>query len=421
MPVCTSCHQTKQDGAFFHKNKKWKTCQHCIEQRALKKQNLKRKREEEGAANVRAPLKALGFMELSAHVAAEIKTFLANSTSDPGGNPPCAALNLRIALNISNEITGNEKPKDIARLIVEEVERADEYNWTYNCMNTSMRHKDVAKFYYVCSQSIVSMKEHKEGSNRKRMERFPCQGKMQMKIDLPAGEAMLEISHALLHGKPAINSEIGEECRKEIEENVLLDPIQLRQLLRVKGLMKNYTSRQIHTYWEGVASLKVPSLVTRYSVVSPEQFNPQGFSQSLTTTDNTNIIDATATGTNNTINSNLTVPIIHNNYIVPSIPTYQPFAQLSLVNNPTLPSETLDSKEKTDQGLNREQHAEYVNKLEKFTKRVRNQLDQGNYVWLDTVRIMTAGIIQMENDIEELVRQRDDNDRVRKPWTLHYK
>src|SRR5439155_5997949 len=120
MPVCTSCHQTKQDEAFFHKNKKWKTCQHCIELRALKKQNLKRKREEESnnAEEVRASLKTVGLMELSAFIASEIKNLITNAATDgPDGTPSCPALNLRASINISNMITDNEQPKDIARWI----------------------------------------------------------------------------------------------------------------------------------------------------------------------------------------------------------------------------------------------------------------------------------------------------------------
>src|SRR6185369_5777645 len=116
MPVCTSCHQTKQDEAFFHKNKKWKTCQHCIELRALKKQNLKRKREEEGsnAEGRRAPLKTIGLMELSVFVASELKNLVTSASAGPDGNPPCPALSLRASINISNMITGDEQPKDIA-------------------------------------------------------------------------------------------------------------------------------------------------------------------------------------------------------------------------------------------------------------------------------------------------------------------
>nr|CAG8517610.1 8232_t:CDS:2 [Entrophospora candida] len=395
MPVCTSCHQTKPDEAFFHKNKKWKTCQHCIELRALKKQRTKRKREEENsnAEEVRVSLKTVGLMELSAFVASEIRDLITNAATGPDGNPLCPALGLRVSINISNMITGSEQPKDIARWIVEEIERADEYNWTYNCMNTSMRHKDVAKFYYVCSQSIVAMKEYKEGSNRKRMERFPCQGKMQMKIDIPAGEAMLEINHGLLHNKPAITSDIIEECRKEIEENPHLNPIQLRQFLRTKNVIKNYTPRQIHSYWERIASLKAPELVAQYSVISPPpvHFTPQSITATSSTSASTN-------PTNNTS----ALPII-DNFIVPTIPTFQNFAQLSVVNR-----------------FNHNEYLEYVNKLEQFSKRVRNQLDRGNYVWLDTVKIMTAGIIEMENDIEELERRRA-NERASKPWTLHYK
>ncbi|CAG8524605.1 12350_t:CDS:1, partial [Acaulospora colombiana] len=122
-----------QDEAFFHKNKKWKTCQNCIEQRALKKQKTKRKRDDQAVEEeepLRVSLRTVGLMELSNLVANEIRNIVHNPQPiGPDGNPQCS-LNLRVALNLTNMITGNENPKDIARWIVEEIERADEYNWT---------------------------------------------------------------------------------------------------------------------------------------------------------------------------------------------------------------------------------------------------------------------------------------------------
>jgi len=139
MPVCTSCHQTKQDEAFFHKNKKWKTCQSCIEQRAAKKARTKRKREEEAVAiansgsneeePLRVSLKSVTLMELAEFVANEVRAVAANpQPTSPDGLKQ--GLNLRVALNLTGSITGNENPKEVARWIVEEIERADEYNWT---------------------------------------------------------------------------------------------------------------------------------------------------------------------------------------------------------------------------------------------------------------------------------------------------
>ncbi|CAB4394553.1 unnamed protein product [Rhizophagus irregularis] len=404
MPVCTSCHQTKQDEAFFHKNKKWKTCQSCIEQRALKKQKTKRKRDDDtvDGDSLRVSLKTVGLMDLAALVSAEMRALLSNpQPTVPDGTQICS-LNLRVALNLSNVITGNEHPKDVARWIVEEIERADEYNWTYNCMNTSMRHKDVAKFYYVCSQSVVAMKEYKEGSNRKRMERFPCQGKMQMKIDMPASEAMLEIHHGLLHNRPVSNSDISDECRKEIEENTHLNPIQLRQLLRSKGIMKNYTPRQIHSYWEKCAINKHPDLFRQYSVIPVNTPNIPGITSTSTPTQDRNS------------NTSFTI-----------LPYGATGLQTSIVNNPPpqnpMQKGVVDQIQKFgNQSFNHDEFVEYVTKMEQFAKRVRNQLDRRNYLWLDTVKILTAGVIEMENDIEELERQRA-SERATKPWTIHYK
>ncbi|CAG8622046.1 7803_t:CDS:2, partial [Paraglomus brasilianum] len=385
---------TKQDEAFFHKNKKWKTCQSCIEQRAAKKARTKRKREEEAVtiansgANdeepLRVSLKSVTLMELAEFVANEVRAVAANpQPTNPDGIKQ--GLNLRVALNLTGSITGNENPKEVARWIVEEIERADEYNWTYNCMNTSMRHKDVAKFYYVCSQSMVAMKEYKQGSNRKRMERFPCQGKMQMKIDLPAAEAMLEIHHGILHSRPVIASDISDECKKEIEQNLGLNPISLRAHLRAKGVMKNYTPKQIHLYWEKVASTKNPASLARIS---------------------TSIL---AAATNNEYTMIPPQPVMP--YIGP-VPV--PMATVPhMVSNPI-------SEEERAVKYNRDDFAEYVNKIEQFAKRVRTQLEYGNYLWLEAVKGVTSRVIEMENDIEELERLRA-NEQASKPWVVHYK
>ncbi|CAG8526721.1 6262_t:CDS:2 [Gigaspora rosea] len=367
----------------------------------LKKQKTKRKRDDEVVEEeepTRVSLRTVGLMELSNLVASEMRAILHNPQPiGPDGAPQCA-LNLRVALNLTNMINGSEHPKEVARWIVEEIERADEYNWTYNCMNTSMRHKDVAKFYYVCSQSVVAMKEYKEGSNRKRMERFPCQGKMQMKIDMPAAEAMLEIHHGMLHNRPVITSEISEECRKEIEENVHLNPIQLRQLLRAKNVMKNYTPKQIHTYWERTANIKCPELVPQYSVTPVVPVVP--------------MLPTTVDGTYAMIPT------------MPYPPPIQPSMPMPLVTNTPPSTSQKSTTEKISKvgnhTFNHDEFAEYAAKMEQFAKRIRNQLDRRNYHWLDTVKILTAGVIEMENDIEELERQRA-SERATKPWTIHYK
>jgi len=99
--------------------------------------------------------------------------------------------------------------------------------------------------------------------------------------------------------------------------------------------------------------------------------------------------------------------------------------QTSIVNNP--PPQNPMQKSVVDQipklgnhSFNHDEFVEYVTKMEQFAKRVRNQLDRRNYLWLDTVKILTAGVIGMENDIEELERQRA-SERATKPWTIHYK
>ncbi|CAG8478109.1 10790_t:CDS:2 [Diversispora eburnea] len=59
--------------------------------------------------------------------------------------------------------------------------------------------------------------------------------------------------------------------------------------------------------------------------------------------------------------------------------------------------------------------------MEQFAKRCKTQLERRNYIWLDTVKILTAGVIEMENDIAELERARSSERGATKPWTVHYK
>ncbi|KAG9302436.1 hypothetical protein G9A89_011486 [Geosiphon pyriformis] len=410
MPVCTSCHQTKNDEAFFHKNKKWKTCQTCIEQRAAKKAKTKRKREEETTAitpveeeTPRVALRSVGLMELSQLVYNEIRE-LANTPVplNPDGSQTLP-MNLRVSINLTGLITGSENPKEVARWIVEEIERADEFNWTYNCMNTSMRHKDVAKFYYVCSQSMVAMKEYKEGSNRKRMERFPCQGKMQMKIDIPAGEAMLEIHHGLLHNRPLVTSELNDECRREIEDNLTLPPIQLRSYLRAKGVLKNYTPKQIHSYWERMAAIKNPTLLAQYNAGHAPTL-PGDYS----------IMTAAMNTYNGGALDNLSpLPPLN-------VSNATPVCVVPLTGSSARHETSENAQSSQKSKFDHDEYVEYARKMEQFSKRVKDQLERGNYIWLDTVKVMTAGVIEMENDIQELERQRA-SERGTKPWKIHYK
>ena len=108
----------------------------------------------------------------------------------------------------------------------------------------SSHHLKVGTFYLACSQCQELKQEHKE-SNRRRIERFSCHGKLTVHVDVPAKEATVKLRHELLHEKPT-NVNTPPEVKKEIEDNLHLDSIQLCTHLHGKFDMNMITSKQIH-------------------------------------------------------------------------------------------------------------------------------------------------------------------------------
>lgn len=111
----------------------------------------------------------------------------------------------------------------------------------------SARHSKVGTFYLACSQCQEVKHEYKE-SNRKRIERFDCHGKLTLHIDIPAKEATAKLRHDSLHEKP-IDVATPPEVKQEIEQNLHMDPTQLRMHLRKMFEINMITGKQIHYWW----------------------------------------------------------------------------------------------------------------------------------------------------------------------------
>jgi hypothetical protein len=105
----------------------------------------------------------------------------------------------------------------------------------------------VGTFYLACSQCQEVKHEYKE-SNRKRTQRFECHGKLTIHIDIPAKKATAKLIHEILHDKP-IDVTTPPEVKREIEQNLHLDPLQLRMHLRKMFDINMITGKQIHYWW----------------------------------------------------------------------------------------------------------------------------------------------------------------------------
>lgn len=113
--------------------------------------------------------------------------------------------------------------------------------------NLSARNHGVGNAYFVCSQSNEIKREYVD-SNRKRIDRFDCKGKLTIHVDLLAAEAKITLRHNLIHDKPT-DIAMPSVVKQEIKENLEMTPTYLRSHLRKKFDLLNITSKQIYYWW----------------------------------------------------------------------------------------------------------------------------------------------------------------------------
>ncbi|CAG8701829.1 16045_t:CDS:2, partial [Cetraspora pellucida] len=106
-----------------------------------------------------------------------------------------------------NDIFSQEEPdlKSIVRFIIDKIEEAPRVSTRYN---------NVATYYFSCSQCYKLEREYKL-SNRKRIDRFDCHGRLIIHVDLPTIESMIKLNHSILHEKPN-DTTMPEEIKQEI-------------------------------------------------------------------------------------------------------------------------------------------------------------------------------------------------------------
>jgi hypothetical protein len=123
--------------------------------------------------------------------------------------------------------------------------------------NISLCHSNVGTFYLKCSQSLELKRQYKE-SNRPRVERFECHGKLTIRIDVPGKEAMAKLSHDCQHEHP-VDVTMPPEVKQEIEKNLHMDPRKSKQMpFSAAGTQKPNARRTCHPYPTQGNSLQPP-------------------------------------------------------------------------------------------------------------------------------------------------------------------
>ncbi|CAG8488152.1 15861_t:CDS:2 [Cetraspora pellucida] len=226
MMFCTSCSRMLSYNAFVLDDKSNKTCAKYLITKAEKKAKN---------ANVEDILmKKISFKQISDYITDSIEQ---NKNS----------INFRIILDENTLSIANINVKLIAKLIVDKIEEGDGYNWiATTASNLSAYYQDIGNAYFVCSQSS-EIKHEYVNSNRKRINRFDCKGKLIIKVNLLATEVKVTLQHNFMHNKP-IDIAVLSEIKQKIKENLKMTPTYLQSYLHKKFDLSYITSKQIY-YW----------------------------------------------------------------------------------------------------------------------------------------------------------------------------
>ncbi|CAG8667894.1 10742_t:CDS:1, partial [Racocetra fulgida] len=138
-------------------------------------------------------------------------------------------ISVEVYLDLNNDIFSIamfDDSKTIVRIIIDKIEEGDGYAWTATTSpNISTRFDNVVTYYFACSQCHELERKYKE-SNRKRITRFDCHGKLIIHVNVPAIEATIKLCHDILHEEPEDNT-VLEEVKQAIQANLHLDSVQI--------------------------------------------------------------------------------------------------------------------------------------------------------------------------------------------------
>ncbi|KAF0556086.1 ATP-dependent DNA helicase pif1 [Gigaspora margarita] len=163
------------------------------------------------------------------------------------------AYQTHLVVNMDGAITQDKIAKDIANLIIAEIEGGDDYS--FHRAEMSKKFGDsIGRFYYYCCQSKEVQSESYKDSNRKRRTRYDCKGKITIQIDLALNAVEVNISHGSLHQRPDLCVEIPDELQEEIKTHSYLTATELKNHIRHQGFdISKYSPKRIY-YWKSIAS-----------------------------------------------------------------------------------------------------------------------------------------------------------------------
>ncbi|CAG8655051.1 1982_t:CDS:2, partial [Racocetra fulgida] len=167
-----------------------------------------------GDPNIEQPtIKLIFFQEISKYIIVAINDLEYNAELS---HSFCIQLDENTLNNIETDV------KIMAKLIIDEIEEGDSYNWT------------IENAYFTCFQSYELMCKYKD-SSYERIVRYNCNSKISIKIDIPAKKAKVVLNYKFLHEKPT-DIETPDEIKQEISKNLYLNPMELQKYLHKKAI-----------------------------------------------------------------------------------------------------------------------------------------------------------------------------------------
>ncbi|KAF0468863.1 ATP-dependent DNA helicase pif1 [Gigaspora margarita] len=160
-----------------------------------------------------------------------------------------------LVVKLDSTVFHDKTAKEIADLIVAEIEGGDDYSWNFHNAEMSKKFGNtVGRFYYFCCQSKEAQSENYKDSNRKRRTCYNCKGRITIQVDLVLNAVEVDIYHHSLHPHPDLCIEMPNELQEKIKKHSHLTAIELKNHLRRQGFdISKYSPKRIY-YWKSIAN-----------------------------------------------------------------------------------------------------------------------------------------------------------------------
>ncbi|CAG8464303.1 19588_t:CDS:2 [Gigaspora margarita] len=212
MKKCTSCTCQHPPEAFVLDGKSNKTCATCLTKKA------KTRADKKTIPNHKQIIETIPLNDLNEYVV-ELMDSLENSMG--------LFFTIYVDINMSDQ---NCSIKSIANMIVNNIEEGDGYFWVVKTApRISTCNENIGTFYFGCSQSSKLACDYKE-SNRPRIEHFNCNRTLIIYINMPAAKVTVRLKHKILYER-SVDITTPKEIKQAIQENIHMDPVQLRTYL----------------------------------------------------------------------------------------------------------------------------------------------------------------------------------------------